>query len=446
MPPKFPIRQLKLSSFSVRDAIIVGLPIVALVAAAFWIAYLFVKPAPPSRIVITTGSEQGAYRAFAERYRTHLKRHDITLEIRTSAGSVENAARLRDDKADVDAGFVQSGVVRPDDAEGLLSLGAIYYEPVWVFYRNWKPLDRVSELAGKRISIGPEGSGTRQLATAILRANEAADPPTRLSDAPSERAAEALLRGEIDALFIVAAPETGIVRSLLYAKDVRLLSFSRAPAYTKLFPYLAEVVLPQGSIDLVRDIPAVDTKLVATTAQLLVREDFHPALVDLMMQALQQVHGGMGPLQKTGDFPNARMTELPLSSEANRYYKSGAPMLQRYLPFWAATLIDRALVLVVPLFAVMIPAMRFAPLLYSWRVRGKIARWYGELKLLEHEIRNRYDPGKRAAYEHSLKDLEDKAFQRAIPLGFTDQVYILREHIGLVRDILERRAKGERVA
>jgi hypothetical protein len=208
---------------------------------------------------------------------------------------------------------------------------------------------------------------------------------------------------------------------------------------------MSSVTLPQGSIDLVRDIPAQDTKLIATTAQVMVRDDFHPALTNLLMQSFQQVHGGVGALHRSGDFPNTRMTDLPVAKETQRFFKSGPPLLQRYLPFWAATLVDRLLVMLVPLVAVMVPAIRIAPALYAWRVRSKIARQYGELKLLEYEIRNRYDPAKRLEYDEQLEALEDQAFSRSIPLGFTDQVYILREHIGLVRQILERRAAGERV-
>ncbi len=436
------VRKLSLSSLSVRDLLIVGLPMIALVVGAFWLAYQFVQPAPPSSFIIATGSESGAYHAFAEKYREHLRKHGIEIEIRTSAGAVQNIEQLRDENSNVDVVFTQGGILRPDNTDGLLSLGAAFYEPVWIFYRSKKPLDRVRELAGKRIAIGSMGSGTRHLALEILQANAADGAPSQLLDMSAEKAAVELLTDKIDAMFVVGASETGVVRALLYSPDVRLLSFSRAAAYTRLFPHLSAVTLPQGSIDLVRDIPAQDTKLIATTAQVVVRENFHPALADLLLDAMRRAHGGMGPLQQTGDFPNPRTGDVPISDNAQRFYKSGPPFLQRYMPFWAATLVDRVIVLLVPLFAVLVPAMRFAPSIYTWRVRSKIARWYGELKLLEYEIRHRYDASKRAAYQRSLEDLEDKAFQRSIPLGFTGQVYILREHIALVQDILDRRAAG----
>ena len=432
------MRRMLPERFSLRDLATVLLPIVLIVAAAFWIAYQFIRPAPPDKVVITTGEEVGSYHTFAERYRDILARNDITLELRPSNGSADNLKRLLDDASNVDAGFVQAGITRPEDAPGLESLGSVYYEPIWVFYRAEKPIDRLAQLAGKRISIGREGGGTRALAMKLLQANEIADTPTTLLALPSTEAAEALVAGSIDAMIIVAGPQTGVVRALLYSPSIRLYSFSRAPAYTKLFPFLAVVKLPQGAIDLVRDIPTRDTDLLATTATVVVRDDFHPALAALMVQAMTEVHRSPGPLQKVGEFPIARNDDLPMNDEALHYYKSGPPFLQRYLPFWAATLVDRAVVLLLPLLAVLIPLMRIAPPLYNWRVRSKINRWYGELKFLEQEIRDRYDSARYEEYTKQLEALEDKAYARRIPLGFTDQVYTLRQHIDIVRTILAR--------
>jgi len=432
------VRRLRLSSISFRDALAVGLPLLALVAGAFWLSYQFVRPAPPDRFVLSTGGATGAYQAFAERYREQLAAEGIEVALQPSAGAVENIERLRNMDSEVEVAFVQSGTLRPGDAGDLRSLGALFYEPVWIFHRAGRAIDKVRDLAGKRIVVGAPGSGTRDLALQILRHNEIDGPPTTLIERSAESAAEDLIAGRVDAVFIVAAPETGIVRALLHAPQVRLLSFSRALAYTRLMPFLHVVTLPHGSIDLVRDIPAEDVTLVATTAQLVVRDGFHPALVDLLMHATHAVHGGIGPLQKVGEFPSRTATDLPLDDKARRYFGSGPPFLQRYMPFWAATLVDRIIVLLVPLFAVLVPAMRFAPAIYTWRVRSNIARLYGELKLLENEIRHAYVQDQHAAYIERLDALEDSAFRRSIPLGFTDQVYILREHIGMVRMVLER--------
>ena len=220
------------------------------------------------------------------------------------------------------------------------------------------------------------------------------------------------------------------------------MSFDRTTAYTKVFPFLSAVTLAQGTIDLVRDIPPRDVMLLAPTANIIAKETLHPALSDLLMQAMAEIHGGAGILHKAGDFPAVRSHDFPPSPEAQRFYKSGPPFLQRYLPFWAATLADRIIVLLVPLLAVLIPVLKFAPSLYSWRIRTRIYRWYGELKFLELELREKFDPSRVAEYRQRLDKLEEVAHTRPIPLAFTDQVYTLRQHIGMVRGILERMAQG----
>ncbi len=432
------MRRINLRTISRRDLALIGAPALLLVVLAFIIAYQFVKPAPPKSFVLTTGAESGAYHAFAKRYQEILARSGITMELRPSSGSIENLKRLRDDDAGVAAGFHQSGTGGPADDTGtrLLSLGALYYEPVWVFYGGGETVERLLQLRGKRIAVGPPGSGTRVLATQLLSANEAGDPPTRLLDLGGDAAAQALQRGEADALLVVGGAESKLVRDLLANRQVRLMNFSRAAAYTRLFPFLTALTLPQGAIDLVRDIPAADTVLLAPTANILVREDFHPALVDLLMQAIAEVHDGPGVFQKAGEFPSVRDATFPLSREAQRFYKSGPPFLQRYLPFWLATLADRIVVLLVPLVAVLLPAIRYAPGLYNWRIRSRIINWYGELKLLEVEIREHVAADRHEELLKRLNDLEDRVNTRPIPLPYTDQLYTLKQHINMVRDTL----------
>ena len=430
--------RLRVSQVSAKDLAAVGLPALALIAGAFWLAAQFIKPAPPKRLVLSTGTEEGAYHAFGLRYRDALAREGITVELRPSSGSVENMSRLRDPDGDVDVAFVQSGHDRADEDSGLVGLGSIYYEPVWVFYRGENIVDKLAQLKGKRLAVGAAGSGTRQLAARLLEINEAVGPPTQLVPLGGLNAALALKRGEVDAVFLVGPAEIPAVRILLFEKNVRLMSFVRAPAYTRLLRSISAVSVPQGAIDLVHDVPSRDTLLLAPTAMLVAREDTHPALVDLLMQAMTEVHGQPGVLQALGEFPNTRSPDFPLSKEAQRYYKSGPPFLQRYMPFWAATLVDRIFVMLLPLIAVLLPVMKVAPMLYTWRIRSKIYRWYGELKYLEHEIRQDFDPDRHAGYSKRLDELEAKANTRPIPLAFTDQVYTLRTHIGMVRGILDR--------
>lgn len=434
--------RIRLFHASLRDLALVGLPLLLLVAAAFWIAYRFVKPAPPDTFVLATGREDGAYHAVGLRYQELLAKQGIKVVLKPSAGSVANLADLADEDSDVEVGFVQAGDGNPDDYPGLVSLGSVYYEPVWIFYRGAMLGDRLRQLSGKRIAIGAKGSGTRRLATQLLLVNQAWAPPTRIVDLGGEAAAQALLKGEIDAAFLVGPPETPSIRKLLLAPQIKLLSFKRTTAYTKVFPFLSAVTLAQGTIDLVHNVPPRDVELLAPTANVVAKEDFHPALSDLLMQAMAEVHGGSGALRKAGEFPNGHSHDFPMSKEAERFYKSGPPFLQRYLPFWAATLVDRIAVLLVPLLAVLIPVLRFAPSLYAWRIRSRIYRWYGELKFLELELRESFDPARIAEYRQRLDRIEEVAHTRPIPLAFTDQVYTLRHHIGMVRGTLERMAQS----
>lgn len=435
------IRGKDLHHISLRDLVVAIVPLALIAITAFWIAYQFVKPAPPDKLVMTTGAEGGAYRAFAERYREILARNDIDLQLRPSSGSIENLRRLEDEKSGVDVGLVQSGSRTSDETAGLVSLGSLYYEPLWVFYRDKVRLNRLSQLQGKRVSIGPEGSGIRRLSLQLLAANDAAAQPTILLDLGMSDAAEALQRREIDALFIIAGPDSAVVQKLLRAEGVGLMSFSQATAYTRLFPFLSSVVLPQGAIDLARNIPGQDTTLLSPTANLVAREDLHPALTILLIQAATEVHGHAGLFQRAGEFPAPTATDFPLSDEARRFYRSGPSFLQRYLPFWVAVFVQRMIVMLVPLIAVLIPLMRILPSLYTWRVTRPIYRWYGELKFLEHDLEQDRDPQRITEYLKRLDHIEERVSKLKVPLAFSGQYYTLRQHIGFVRDMIRNNSE-----
>jgi TRAP-type uncharacterized transport system substrate-binding protein len=434
----------KLKLLSWRDIVFVALPSLLLAVAAFWLAAQFIKPAPPDQLIISTGGEGGAYQRFAARYKDVLARYGITLVEKPSAGSSENLARLRNPDFAVDAGFIQGGTARPVEDDELVSLGDFYYEPLWVFCRETalRASDKLQDLKGKRVAVGGVGSGTHELAMELLGANGINAQNTRLIEAGGLGLFERLQKNEIDAVLVVGPTQSALVWSLLYTPGVRLMSLTHAEAYTRRFPYLARLVLPRGAIDLTQDIPPHDVQLVSPMAGLLVRDDTHPALIDLLMQAASEVHGEPGVFQKPRDFPRTGHSEFPLSKEAERYYKSGRPFLQRYLPFWAATLIDRMVVMVVPLLAVLIPLFKFAPQIYGWRVRSRIYRRYGELKFLENEINE--EPGRlsRAEWLQKLDAIEKDASGIRTPLTFSDMLYTLRGHIDLVRDMILRRTSG----
>jgi TRAP transporter TAXI family solute receptor len=436
------MRQLKARLLSLRDLLATAWWIVLIVGIGFLVAYQFVEPAPPNKISISTGSDAGAYYLFANRYATILARNGITLEVKTSVGSLENLERLR--RGEVDIGFVQGGVVAPkEDQEspnesGLRSLGSLFYEPVWVFYRSEKPLDRLGDLRGKRLAVGQDGSGVRQLAQQLLAAN---DIPVdkRLLSLSALKAAEALQQGHIDAAFIIAAETAPVVQVLVRSPGIKVMSFAQAGAYQRRFPFLTKLTFPQGVADLVRNYPPEDIKLLAPTANLIVRDDLHPALQSLLLQAASEVHGQSGFFQDVGEFPAYKDRMLPLSPEAGRYFKSGPPFLQRYLPFWLAVLIDRLIVLLIPIIALLIPLLRIAPAIYNWRVRSKVFRSYGELKFLEDDLSQRFELAKVAEYRRRLDALDAVAAQLSVPLAFTDLVYTLREHVNLVRCILDKK-------
>jgi TRAP transporter TAXI family solute receptor len=429
----------RLRHVSQRDLLVVGFPVIALLAAGFWFAAQFIKPAPPDFLVMTTGSDGGAYQSFAARYKPLLQAYGIRLVEMPSAGSSDNLRHLLDPSQQVDVGFVQSGATAYRDDLPLVSLGSIYYEPLWVFYRGTPGLTRIDQLTGKRLAIGPKGSGTYELARELLDAHGMTSGSTTLVSDSGMQAVDALQRGAVDAVFLVGPPRSAAVWSLLYSKGIELMSLSQADAYTRRFPYLAKLTLPRGVIDFARDIPPRDITLVSPLASIVAREDTHPALLDIMLQIMMQVHREPDVLQRPGEFPSATQTDFPLSARAERFYKSGPPFLQRYLPFWLANFIDRIIVMLVPILALLFPLVRITPPLYSWRVRSRIYRWYGELKFLEYEAQHQPDSRTAEEWEAAVDRIEQAVNRTPAPLAFADHLYTLRMHIALVRRALARR-------
>jgi len=428
-----------------RDALVILVPVLLIVAAGFWAAAQFIKPAPPRQIIMTTGGPGGAYPMFAARYRKLLERYGIELVELPSQGAVQNLERLMDPQVQVDVGLVQGGLGIGADIEGLVSLGAVYHEPLWVFYRG-RDIDDLGELRGKRVAVGGEGSGTRKLALDLLHAHEITGPPTKLDPLGGFAAVSALAEGKVDAAMLVGPVNSGAVWTALFTPGVKLMNMSRADAYVRRHPYLHRLTLPRGTVDLTRNIPPADTVLVAPTAALVARDDFHPALIDLMLQVATEVHGPPGIFSKAGEFPNPRQVDFPLSREAQRFYASGTRFLQRYMPFWAATLVDRLIVMLIPIFALLIPAMKILPALYGWRVRSRIYRWYGELKFLEREIDKDAERHTPAEWLGRIDKLEARVLRVKTPNAFADQLFILREHINLVRHEVQRRADAANAA
>lgn len=413
-------------------------PALLITIIGFWVAYQFVQPAPPTRIVITTGGQDGAYYTFAQQYRDILARDHITLEIRPSAGSVENIERLTAKEGGVDLAFVQGGTNTSRDAQNLTSLGSVCYEPLWVFYRGGHHLNRLGDLAGKRIAVGEEGSGTRVVALQLLRDNGIQGSQTALSSLGALDAANALLGGSLDAALVIASPRSAVVQKLLMADGIKLMSFERAEAYTRIHRYLSLVTLPEGVIDLQRNIPPTHTTLIAATANLVARSDLHPALVDLILEAAEKVHGAGNLFERQGEFPSPKYLEFPLNDDAERFYKRGQSFLRRHLPFWAATFVERMVVLLIPIVALLWPLFRIIPPMYKWRVRSRIYRWYEDVKAVDLKADRDRSPERLATHMAELDRIEDQVNRISTPLPYADQLYDLRMHINLVRGKLER--------
>ena len=427
------------------EALTIWLPALLLVIGAFWITDRFVKPAPPDTITLSTGAADGAYHQYALQYQRILARDGIRLELKPSTGSVENLVRLRDDNAHVDAGFVQGGlgrlvlepVVGEAEATKLYSLGNLAYEGVWLFYRGKRERTRLAELAGTRVAVGAQGSGTRKVAMDLLAAHGIDARSAQLLALSGKEAIEALKAGQLDAMFLIAAPEAPVVRELAATKELRVMSFANAQAIARRFPYLSPVTLAQGVFDLNADVPPKDVQMLAARTGLVIREDLHPALTNLLLQAATEIHSGPGIFNGPGEFPSAAATDFPLSEEAQRYYKSGKPFLQRYLPFWLANLVERMLVFLVPLLGVVLPVVKFLPGVLTWGRRRRINRWYGELKNLERDLAS-HDLAQAELTEHlkRLDEIEEAARELSLPLDFSDQVYTLRQHVDYVRSRL----------
>jgi TRAP transporter TAXI family solute receptor len=428
---------------SFGDLVRVWVPAAIVTVAGFVVAYQFVDPAPPERFTIATGGASGAYRAFAERYRGVLARHGVELEILQTAGSVENLQLLRDPQAGVQLAFVQGGTGGAD-AEDLVSLASLYFEPLWVFYRQDAAVRRLGELAGRRIAIGPAGSGTRVIALELLEENGVTADSASLQPIGGAQAVQALTGGRVDAVFLVAGATADTVQSLARAPGIDLLSFDRAAAYTRRHRFLSSVTVPEGVVDPGANVPARDVVLVAPTANLVARPDFHPALVDLMMAAVAEVHRGGGLFEDYGQFPSPKFLEFPLSEEAQRYFDSGPSFLRRVLPFWAATLVERMLVMLLPLVALLIPLLRIMPPVYRWRIRYRIYRWYAELLDIDPAVHGEDEPARLRAGLEELARIEEEVAKVNVPMSYADQLYALRLHLELVREKLQSVLDGGR--
>jgi TRAP-type uncharacterized transport system substrate-binding protein len=359
-----------------------GLVATIFLAGAVWLVMEYFNPAPPSAITIATGPKGGAYEFFAQQYRERLARAHVRLNIRITEGTSENIKLLEDPTSGVQVAFVVGGASNSREAPGLLSLGRVNYQVFWLFYRGTETLDHLTQLKGKRIGVGPEGVVT----TRVLGAAGVNSQSATLLPLTGSAAVEALLGSRLDAIFLALASESSIIQPLLRDPNVRLMSVSQTDAITRIFPYLVRLVLPQGVIDLEHNIPPSDVNLIGTTNAVVVREDLHPEIIDLLAKTLVEVHGGAGIFQQAGEFPTQTDPEFAVADGAREFYKNGPSYLNKYLSYWTVSLIKKIIAVLLSCAVILVPFSRIVPNLSTWVVRDRMRDLYRRLRSVEAEM------------------------------------------------------------
>ena len=419
-----------------REKIKIFGPTVLVLIFGFILAYQFVAPAPPRSLTIGTGSPEGAYFEYAKSYQKLLAEDGVELKLRNTAGSAENLNLLETATGGVDIAFVQSGLKHLSKTGNLKALGSLFFEPLWIFHQAGIELKRLSDLKGLRIAVGEEGSGTKILATQLLDLNGVSSENARLLSVGSQKAVDMLLKGLLDVAIFVSTHRASYVLQLLPSRSVKLIGLERAEAYALRYHYLYVLKLPEGVLDFEANIPAHDLTLVAPTTQLVARSDLHPALIDLLLQAAKKIHHRGGGFEREGAFPSPKYLDFDLSEDAERFYQHGSPFLQRYLPFWVATFLTRMKIMLVPLIVLLFPFFKIMPMAYRWRMRSKIYRWYSKLEAVDPKINKDNLPEHVDDFISELDLIEEQVSNISVPLPYSEELYALRLHIGMLRNEL----------
>jgi len=408
---------------------------VVAIAVLGWALVTILKPATQRTIVITAGADKGIYNGFAERYAPLLKREGITLDIRSSSGSVENYQRLKDPESEYEVGFIQSGTTTPSENDQLQTIAAISYEPIWVFYRGDAIVNRLAQLKGKRISIGVPGSGLLKVSRTLLGHSGITADNAKLLEMDAYQAYQNLENGQLDAAFFIGRPDAAMQQMLLNS-DLKLMSFAQADALVLKFPSLSKIIFPRASTSVANDLPQADVTLLAATALLVSKDTLHPALVYLLLEAANTAHAREDYFTPRGTFPNLNTDDFPISDESTRYFKSGRPFLQRYLPFWLASFIERRLLILLPFMALLFGLLQALPRMVEARMKNRLVVWYREIKSLEDEIWSTRQPGKEqiAQWRDDIENIDANASQIRIPQRYFQDVYALKQAIRVVRE------------
>jgi hypothetical protein len=434
-------KTIRYTLLSIREMITSAGPFVLLTLGLLALAYWWLDPTPPKHVTLATGPAQSAYDEFGKRYAQSLAAYGIEVQLLPSEGSAQNLEWLAAGK--VDLGFVQDGTSTLSDSSerALVSLGSLFVEPVWLFYREKaapkaksstdRTLDSLPQLVGLRVNVGTLGSGVPTLMGKLFDANHMDAKTLTLTYLEQTPATVGFLNGELDALVFVSAPESPMVRMLLQSPGVKLMNFSQSEAYSRRLPFLRPVTLPKGVVDLASNVPAHDVRLIAPTTTLMARNPVHPGVLQLFSQASLAFHGPAGWFNRAREFPNVGATEFPLSGEAERTLRNGIPLMQRYLPFSYANLMERMWLVLGIIVAVLLPLSRIVPPLYEFRIRSRVFRWYGQLRDIEERAKS--GDFNRDDLRLELQQLENRVEKIAVPLSYTDELYALRHHIDLVR-------------
>ena len=429
----------KLNQALTKELLQAVIPIVLLISVALIVAYQLIDAAPPKKIVMSISNQSLNYRAYASIYQALLKNDGITLEIRETSGDIENIALLKDPSSGVDLAFVQDGVTRSEGAGNLQSLGSLYYEPVWVLCRCDAKINHLASFKGKRVAIGKKGEGANLLAVKLLQESGLSKRNTRLLTLGGEASVEALINKSADAAILVDSIDSSLVKRALSQKGIRLVDLDDAEAYTKHFSYLHRLKLPESTIDIGHNSPPTSINLVSPTVTLLANENLHPALIYLMMKVITQVHHGEGLLSANNEFPSIKTSEVAASTQALNFYKSGTPFLDKYLPFWAATLVSRSAIVIIPMLAILIPLIKLLPSIYIWFLKFRLFKYYGELRFLEMQLKQEADHESWDFFYNKLNDIEERVSAMKLPISFSQYIYELRMNIQFVRSQLQQK-------
>jgi len=407
--------------------------ILALVVAAVWAVAYFLQTAPPRHIVLASGLEDGLLHQHAKRYIEILARSGVRVEERITNGPGDNLRLLHDPHSGVDIGFTQGGIAKFPEADNVMMIASLYYVPMWIFHRSTDVLNHVNELRDHRVAVGVSGSGARSLGEHVFALNGLTSNNMAMQPLSNNAALLALQSGEVDAAIFVDGAENHAVWTALHDPNLKLLSYSKAEAYQRRLSFITKLTLPPGVIDLANDLPEREIELIGTKEMLAARSGLHPALIHLLVDAAAEIHGKKGLFEQAGEFPGTTQVDLRVSTDADQHKRFGRSILYQYLPFWFATLVERAIIILLPLAAVLLPLFHYFPQLRRWRVRSRVYRWYGELALLERDVAARTGTLPTEKWLADLERIERAVARIHTPAGFASEAYTLREHIGLVR-------------